>query len=725
MANGLPNDFDLIKQWHKHHKATKDGLARQYKNTEDCNAFYAGDYMDFWIGSQSTDQFGVKKRAMVQINKVKPYVNAVKGFFAQNRREAKYSARLDGQKIQELYSQYANGLRSYIRRQAHADQVETQQDGDMLNCGYGCVETAMTYTDGQATTNPNGQILKGRIDPLEVGWDPFAKAANLTDRRWDFAEKIYDLNDAIDLFQDARADDFESATDDELKDGEGAYKFYARGGRYNKIKETALDWSDQKNEKVKVYFYEWFKYEKFWRCENPATLMQDPRLAQIAKIQLEIIAQDLTQDQQDMFAFDSNDEILSFDDEVKKKIEEKFSELEIYEYRKMVFYGAVISKDHVFTKYKNPCQTTFTRNFKTGDYDAKNKIWTGMVNSMKEPTLYENKALTELMFIIGANSKGGVYIEEDAVDDVQKFEQQYSKTDAVIVVNPGAIAGEKIKSKKEPQVTTGYEGIIQMSAGYLQEVNGFDKSFFGSVESKQETGVLYKRRIRQIISLLACYADAITLYQILDARLDLDYMRIFAENNSGGLFPVSGVDGKQQFLQISKDKLATEYDVNIDEAPQSAEEKEEYAKILSSMADKLVPIDPQSAKALYGMAAKYLPLDQEDKDALMQMLMPKQGQIDPQMVAKLQQQVQQLMSQATQTQLAEVASKAALNQARAKLDTAKIQEVVSKSNLDNAKVHETGSIILKNKAQATHDLHEGYLDEKLANKPQPESRTNG
>ena len=723
MSNGLPNDFDLIKQWKKHHKATKDGIARQYKNTEDCNAFYAGDYMDFWIGSQSTDQFGVKKRAMVQINKVKPYVNAVKGFFAQNRREAKYSARMDGQKIQELYSHYANGLRSYIRRQAHADQVETQQDGDMLICGYGWVETAMTYTNGESTTNPNGQILKGRLDPLEVGWDPFAKAANLTDRRWDFCEKIYDLNDAIDLFQDSKSDDFEAATDDELKDGEGAYKFYARGGRYNKIKETALDWSDQKNEKVKVYFYEWFKYEKFWRCENPATLMQDPRLTQIAKIQLAMIAQELTQDQQDMFAFDPNDEILSFDDEVKEKLEEKFGDIiEIYEYRKKVFYGAVISKDHVFAKYKNPCQATFTRQCKTGDYDAKNKIWTGMVNSMKEPTLYYNKALTELMFIIGANSKGGVYIEEDAVDDVQKFEQQYSKTDAVIIVNPGALAGEKIQPKKVPQSATGYEQIIQLANSDIQDVTGIDKAFLGSSENKQETGVLYKRRIRQVVSSLACYCDAITLYQLEDARLDLDYMRIYAENNAGGLFAISGIDGKQQFLQISKDKLAAEYDVNIDEAPQSAEEKEEYAKILSAMADKLVPIDPQSAKILYAMGAKYLPLEQQDKDALMQMLMPQQGKIDPQMVAKLQQQVQQLMSQAQQTQLAEIASKANANNAKAKLETAKIQEVLSKANLDNAKVHETGSIILKNKAAAIKDLHEGYLDEKLANKPQPESR---
>lgn len=723
MANEIPNDFDLAKQWKKHHKATKDGLARQYKNTEECNAFYAGDMMDFWIGAQSTDQFGTKKRAMVQINKVKPYVNAVKGFMAQNRRKAKYSARMEGGKVQELYSQYCNGLSDYIRRQCHADQRETQQDGDLLTCGYGAIETAMTYSNGQSTTDPNGQIVKGRLDPLECGWDPFAKDANLLDARWVFSEKIYGLDDALDLFQDSKADDFEHATDDELRDGEGNYKFYARGGRYNKIKETALDWSDEKAEKVKVYFYQWYQYETFYRCENPVHLMQDPRLAQIAQMQLQVIQQGLTQDQSDIFSFDPNDELLSFDDEVKEKLEDIFGDvIEVYEYRKKTYYSAVISREHVFTKFRNPCQQGFTIKFKTGDYDAKNKIWTGMVNSMKEPTLYYNKALTELMFIIGANSKGGVYIEEDAVDDVQKFEQQYSKTDAVIVVNPGAISGQKIEPKKSPQAATGYEQIIQLASGDIQDVTGIDKAFLGSAENKQETGVLYKRRIRQVVSSLACYFDAITLYQLEDARLLLDFMRIYAENNSGGLFGVSQVDGKQQFLQISKDKLAAEYDVNIDEAPQSAEEKEEYAKILGVFADKLQATDPQSAKVIYAMAAKYLPLDFEDKQQLMQILMPKQGQVDPQMVAKLQQQVQQLMSQAHQAQIGEIVSKANKNNASAQLDTVKTKESMAKTNLDTAKISEVGATVVQKKADAFHQIHEAMLDEYVAkHDPHPQA----
>lgn len=704
----MKSDFDIAKQWKKHHKQTKDGLGRQYKNTEECQAFYAGDLMDFWIGASSTDQFGVKKRAMVQINKVKPYVNAVKGFMAQNRRKAKYSARMDGNRIQELYSQYCNGLADYIRKSSYADQRETQQDGDLLTVGYGAIETAMTYSNGHSTTDPNGKIIKGRLDPLDVGWDPFAKDTNLLDARWVFSEQVYSLDDALDLFQDAREDDFESATEDELSGGEGSYKFYARGGRYNKIKETALDWSDEKNDKVKVYFYQWYQYETFYRCENPAHLAKDPRIAQIMMMKLEMIAQEIDQDEDDLFSFDPKDELLNFDEETKKKLEKAFGKsIEIYEYRRKAYYSAVISKEHIFTKFRNPCQQGFTIKFKTGDYDAKNKIWMGMINSMKEPTLYYNKALTELMFIIGANSKGGVYIEEDAVDDVQKFEQQYSKTDAVIVVAPGAISGQKIQTKKEPHSVTGYESIVQMMGSDIQDVTGIDKAFLGSSENKQETGVLYKRRIRQVVSSLACYFDSITLYQLEDARLMLDFMRIYAENNDGGLFSVAGVDGRQQFLQISADKLAAQYDVDIDEAPQSMEEKQEYASLLADMADKLLAVDATSAKALLAIAVKYLPLDSEDQQQIMRVLMPPQGQIDPQAVVKLQQQVQQLMSQAHQTQIAEMQAKANASNAKAKLDTAKISEV--------------GATIVQKKSDAFKKVHETILEEHLAQSGQHES----
>lgn len=690
------SDIDLARQFDKHRKASNSGLSLQYKSMRECQEFYSGDIMQYADKIQYQDNMGRKRRAMVQFNKVKPYVNAVKGFMAQNRRKAKYIARVPNDQAMKLYSDYSNAMADYIRDEANADQIETQADSDMLVGGYGAVETAMTYGLGQATTDPNGQILMGRVDPLTVFWDPYARETNLLDSRWCGYKKDYALDDAMELFDDHWEDHFEQA-DADFGEVEG-YRFYERGGRYNKIRESSVDWADADEDLVKVYFYQWFEYETFYRADNPIYTLTNPQAVQLAAAQLDIIAQEMDEEDKDLFAFDPRAEILTFDEKIKARLIEHFGQFlkNIFDYKRRVYYSAVISKDHVFTKYRSTCQQGFTLKFKTGDYDAKNNIWTGMVTSMKDPVMYYNKALTELMFIIGANSKGGVLVEETAVEDIQKFEQQYAKTDAVVVVNDGAIQNNKIRDKRSPYTPTGYENIIQLSDASISDVNGIDKTFLGSSENKQETGLLQRRRIRQVVSALACYFDSVTLYQKEHARLLLDFMRIYAENNAGGLFRILGENGRQEYLQISADKLCAQYDVEIQEAMQTPEEKQEFATIISGMGDKLLAVDPQTAKMFYAIAVKYLPIDQSDQQRMLQILMPQDQKIDPAYVQQLEQQVKSLMSEVTQADVKKKLSEVALNAARTDEMTAKVHETLAKATkteMDAVKAQTEASIM--------------------------------
>ena len=403
----MKNNTEIAKQFRKHLKISRGGLSQQYKNTKTNQAFYSGDSMSYRDSVQFSTVDGMKKKAMVQFSKVKPYVNAVKGFMAQNRKNVKYIALMENDILRGLYSTYCNSLKDFIRDSANADQIETHQDGDALIGGYGALETGMTYGEGFATSDPNGQVIMGRIDPLLVGWDPNARETNLLDSRWVYYFKKYALEDALDLFKDSDANDFEAATEDGTGDDNG-YNWYANGGRYNKIKELGFDWADESAELVNVAFYQWFEFEKFYRADNPIFKLKNPESIRLAQAQLQAIAQEFP-DQDDMFGFDPAAQILTFGEEIKKRLLKDFGEfIEAFEYKRKVYYTAVLSGDHVFTTFKNVCQTGFTIKFKTGDYDAKNKMWTGMVDSMREPVSYYNKALTELMFIIGANSKVGI-----------------------------------------------------------------------------------------------------------------------------------------------------------------------------------------------------------------------------------------------------------------------------------------------------------------------------
>ncbi|CAM5999257.1 unnamed protein product [Sphagnum balticum] len=679
------SDAELIIQFKKHKKSSQRGLSKQYENFQVCQSFYAGDIMDYRDNIQFSNQLGMKKRAMVQFNKVKPYVNVVKGFMAQNRRKAKYEASMPESKKQVLYSMYANSMHDYCRSKNHADQIETQQDGDMLIGGIGAVETAMTYGEGFASTDPNGQIIKGKLDMMQVFWDSYARETNLLDARWAGYEKDYALDDALELFDDSEEDDFDSSTDAEL-DEDGGYTWYARGGRYNKIKAANYDWTDERAGMVKVCFYQYTANEDFYRAHNPMYDFKNPEAVNLAALQLQQIAnEDDTSEEADAFSFKPTAEILTFGSDIKAKLEETFGKhIEIFKFKRKCYYTAVISGSHVFCHYRSLSQSGFSIKFKTGDYDAKNKIWVGMVNSMKEPVLYYNKALTELMFTVGANSKGGVMVEEGAVEDLAEFEQKYAKTDAVIEVTAGALSGGRIRPKREGYAPSGNEVLVQLSDAAISDSNGIDKTFLGSSENKAETGILHRQRIRQVCAALACYFDSITLYQTEDARLMLDYMRIWAENNVDGTFRILGQDGRNIFLKISADKLAADYDVQIMEAPQTPEEKQEYAQILTGIADKLLQMDPQNAKAIYAMAIKNMPLEAEDIQKIQTMLVPPQGAINPAQFAAMQKQLQNVMSTMSQLQMKAEMAKIAVDTAKATDLSAQSQERLAKAASDKA-----------------------------------------
>ena len=649
---------DIALEFKKRRMLSQSRLANQYANTRRCQAFYAGDIMEYEDKVHIFSPVKPKKNILVKFNKVKPYVNAVKGFAAQNRRKSKYEARIENEQVQELFSKYANTIRQYARENANSDQVETQQDGDMLINGYGVTESALSYGEGYLSHEVDGEMIDGRLDPLCVGWDPYARETNLLDRRYDYYFKEYHIDEAVELFSQAKREDFESTAGEAT---EGRYEYFPYGGHYNKI--APLEYTKEEEGMVKVYFYQWYDIETYYKAANPLYEIQDPQTLAAVDAFLQIVAQE-HEDEQD---FDPRAEILCFTKAMRKQLEEYFGDFmsEVHEFKRKVFYEAVLSGEAVFTAYKSISQQGFRRQFKTGDYHANTNLWVGMVNSMMEPALYYNKALTELMFTIATNSKGGVFAEESAILDIVEFEKNYSKTDGVIVVNDGALANGAIQEKKSPHIPTGLEDIVALSHTALTDVNGFDATFLGSREFAEDTAAFQRQRIRQVMSLLACYFDSISLYQKVKARIELDLLRVFVENNQNMTVRMLGEDGKALFLKLQTKQLSAEYDVSIGEAPLSVQDKEAQASILTAIGDKLIMADPNSAKVVYATAIELMPLDFSMKEKIKEILAPESDNIDPGYVKQLEEQVQALMSEANQVQIEKVKSGAMLDIARA------------------------------------------------------------
>ena len=158
------NDKQLIDQFRKHYQYSRSGLSNQYREIEECRSFYNGNYMNY------TDTIlygrGASRKAQeVSFNMVKPYVNALVGFFIQNRRKAMFHANDLNEQTREVQTDYINGYHEYVRENTHADQVETKQDFDLAIGGVGVTDTAVTLKDGVPTRLPGGEIIEERVDP--------------------------------------------------------------------------------------------------------------------------------------------------------------------------------------------------------------------------------------------------------------------------------------------------------------------------------------------------------------------------------------------------------------------------------------------------------------------------------------------------------------------------------------------------------------------------------
>lgn len=673
----MKTDKQIAKQWRSHLGQTKRGLSAQWTNSDLCDAFYANEF-----NSYKADIDGKRGRVSVQISKARPFVNSVLGFIVQNRRKAKYIARTDDDQAQQNYSKSANAVSDYVRKNSRADQVETQQDKQLLIKGYAATETATTYDLGNATRDPNGEIIKGDVTDF-CGWDPSARQTNLLDARWVYYRKSYPRKEAEKLFKQA-GEDFEDAAP--LQDT--GYQFDPNIYPYDRSKydeDGGYDYDSRDDDTVWVYFYQWYDVETFYRAENPLFKLQNPIVQQLTLAKMQAIADDV--DNNDgLFKFDPTAQELTFDSTVKTQLEKMFEELlQTYDYPRKVFYTAVISGSNVFKSFRSASQQGFSIKFKTWDWDNVNKIWFGMVNPMMEPIRYYCKALTELMYTIATNAKGGKMIEDDAVDDISDFEADYNRTDSVVVVRPGALSGGKIQDKRTPYQPTGYEDIIQLSDKSISDVTGIDPTFLGNSQNKLETALLQRQRIRQVTASLAPLFDSITAYQEEDARFMLDLMRIYAENNQGMLVRILGQQDGQTFMRLSKDAFFAEYDIDIQETLQTPEEKGEQAQLLVTIAQGLIQAGDPAGKVALAAAIKGLGLEDEDAQMLRKALAPPD---DPR-VAQLQQQVQQLTSQQAQIAAQQAVAGIKLTNAQAAYTGAQVQNIHSKIHKDTVDMNQT------------------------------------
>lgn len=662
----MKSDKEILQTFCDRKEESGSYMKTQHRRAREAYAMYAGNDAAYTSGDTARD--------MVVVNKVKSYVDAVSGFMIQNRRQAKYQASVPDRESQQIYSNFLNDYRSYIRRNCNADQVESAQNLSMLIAGYGAIETGLAFGDEGATRDPNGEYIMGNVPYDRIYWDKSAQDKGLLDSHYIWREKLYDRKDALERFKGSDESDYVA----EMPNTN--YTYFAGGGTYDKISEG----EDPQINDVIVNNYQWWEREKYYRINNPAfdLFRVDPQMAQNVVRSMEFVkeqfmARTSKSEQADLFDFDPRSPILVMTPKLHGVLKNLANEagipFEAEDNYRRIYYTALLTDKVVFDKFKSLDQQGYSIKFKVADYDQINNNWFGMLDVMKVPLLYSNKVLTELLRIIANNSKGGVIYEKGVTNDPRALEAKWAKPEASVEVNPDTI--DKIRPKSTPYVPNGYDQLLPLFDSYIKDVSGIDRTFLGATQSANETAALQRQRVKQVTSVLASYFDSITLYDKEQARMDVTYMREMSEIDPSRTFRVTDAEGAQLVQETDPSMFVDEYDIEIEEAPSSATENEEKAQIMLAFADKQAML----GNNIYDAVVPYLPLSEAEKVTLLERLKPQEMTPEQQQaMLQAQQEERQMIMAKDQAELAKTQAETENKQA----DTAVKQATVLEKNAD-------------------------------------------
>jgi len=586
------------------------------------------DY-DFVAGKQWSEEdrktLKEQSRPEITFNRIAPTAEAVLGLEIGNRREVQYIPRTEGDaKADEILTAAAE----WCRDECDAEDEETDAFWDTIVCGMGWIDTRMEYEE-----DPDGKVVEERIDPLEMYWDNSARKRNLADARRLWRVRTMPLADAKALID--KADDFEDSDFDaswaraeEKKDPHNADPMWA-------YKQGDQNNSDTPPAEVTIVHVQWWEREPYYRV-----------------------------------AFNGRiEEVSEKDFGTLKERADKLAKaglaqpMQSVRQTRKVFKQAIIGAK-VLSRGDGACKGHFTWECVTGKRDHNAGTWYGLVRAMKDPQRWANKWLSQGLHILNTNAKGGLFAERGAFDNDLDAEDSYARSDRFTWVKPGKLAspnGAAIQPKPQPTFPAGFDNLMQFAISSIRDVSGVNLELLGLRDANQ-AGVLEEHRKQAGMTILASLFDSLRRFRKRQGRVLLYYIMTYLSD--GRLVRIVGDEGAK-YVPLIRQPGVAQYDVIVDDAPTSPNQKEKVWDTIMQLMPALGPVlTPDDWLAL----AKFSPLPTSVVEDLIA-----QRQKKAESEAPMQEQIKQLSValQGAEVQLKNAqANQANANAAKAQSDAA-------------------------------------------------------
>lgn len=544
--------LDQFQQWFRR---ARDGQFRWRTDARVCYDFVAGHQWD----EEDAAKLKLQSRPCVTFNRVGSVADSVMGLEISNRQEVRFIPRqLGASGVNELLTDAGK----WVRDECNAEDEESDAFGDLITCGIGVTETRLDYDE-----EPDGKLIIDRVDPLEMYWDSTSRKRNLGDARHIFRVKQVGIEQAREMFPDENPNDLDAVWAKDIE-GDVSNPHDATIAPYYRIDQSPD--IDKRTALITLVEVQWWEHVTKYRVADPMT------------------GKATTLEKGDYDKFKSRAKTLGMP--------------VISAPMKTRRYQRAILGSKILKTWDGPEKGGFTYKFMTGKRDRNHSTWYGLVRSMIDPQKWANKWLAQVMFIINSNAKGGVMAEASAFENPQEAEATWASPDSITVVSDGALQKGAIQPKPVMQFPAGIDHLMQFAISSIRDVSGVNLELLG-MANKDQAGILEHQRKQAGMTILAGFFDALREYRKDQGRLMLYYITNFLSD--GRLIRIGG-DSDGKYVSLVHEPGLVEYDVVVDTAPTSPNQKEQAWAVISQMMPFLAKMGLPTAVLLDVL--KYSPL---------------------------------------------------------------------------------------------------------------------
>lgn len=572
------DDEDLLKRLKRWERLARNHASEWREEARLCYDFVAGHQ---WT-SEDKAALLEQMRQPVTFNRTGPMVDAVLGAEILNRQEVTYSPREEGDvQVNELIT----AADKWARDLADTEDEESDAFADTVTCGMGWTETVMDYRE-----DAEGRLVDDRVDPLEMWWDPQSRKRCLADRRYQVRARWRDRDDLPVKWRKKMPSSSQgSLSYDDMPIGHSGPR-----DDYERQDEPAMKQpADSEKRRVWIRHIQWWDLETKWRVADP--------------IQGAVITVDQKQLKQlgEMFL------IQGMRPPKAVKIEQK------------CFYEAFLVGEVILEKAKIEAGD-FTFKCITGKRDRNKNTWFGIVRAMIDPQMWGNKFFVQIMHILNTAAKGGLMYETGALVNPQKAIEDWAKPDAKIELARGALANNAVQERLPRNYPQGLDRLMEFALNNLPQTSGVNLEMLGLVQ-REQPGVLEAQRKKAGYAILAVFFDSLRRYHKMKARVRLYFIQNYISD--GRLVRIKGQDSTIRYVPLMRDKTVGTYDVVVDEAPMSPNQKEMVWQMLVGLMPMLSKLNVPPE--VWGIMLEYSPLPSNVSGKINQIIQQKAQEPPP------------------------------------------------------------------------------------------------